>query len=370
MGMKESDFTLPKKIDHFLALLNKLYGSKGETELQQLLVNATVRIEEGVDHDSWDGGQYGHNVYLALPEVLFLSIIDRKESLESKIITDLRSITNSEPHEHFSSVFLESQYTPDGDWRNESGLLIKPTRNVTETSESRIWKNGPFRLFLSHKTEVKRQTAQLKDELERYGLSCFVAHEDIEPTQEWQNEIENALFSMDALAALMTEKFHESNWTDQEVGVAFGRNIPIICAKIGRDPYGFIGKFQAVACSWEKLAISILKILFQRYNEHLIDSYMMAVGKCKNFAEGNKLADALPFIKGIPKEKADKLIQTVYSNEEALGSFGFSGIKPKAYGFGIDYYFKEWTGIDYNREEHTKKNENAITISHMDDIPF
>jgi hypothetical protein len=33
-----------------------------------------------------------------------------------------------------------------------------------------------------------------------------------------QNEIETALESMDAFVALLTENFHESLWTDQEVG--------------------------------------------------------------------------------------------------------------------------------------------------------
>jgi len=65
---------------------------------------------------------------------------------------------------------------------------------------------------------VKKETAQLKKSLELIGVSAFVAHTDIKPTTHWQEEIENALASMDAFVALLTEKFHESPWTDQEVG--------------------------------------------------------------------------------------------------------------------------------------------------------
>ncbi|SRR6266487_2747801 len=44
----------------------------------------------------------------------------------------------------------------------------------------------------------------------------------------------------------MTPDFHQSLWTDQEVGFCVGRAVLIIPIKMGLDPYGFIGKYQAV----------------------------------------------------------------------------------------------------------------------------
>ncbi|WP_437188597.1 toll/interleukin-1 receptor domain-containing protein [Planctomicrobium sp. SH668] len=82
--------------------------------------------------------------------------------------------------------------------------------------------------------------------MRNFGVTCFVAHEDIQPSQEWQKEIEKALFSMHVLVPLLTETFHESNWTDQEIGVAIGRDVPVISVRVGTDPYGFIGKYQAI----------------------------------------------------------------------------------------------------------------------------
>jgi len=58
-----------------------------------------------------------------------------------------------------------------------------------------LWAENHFRLFLSHKSEVNRQTTALKETLERYGVSAFVAHEDMVPTRAWQEEVENALVS-------------------------------------------------------------------------------------------------------------------------------------------------------------------------------
>ena len=53
-----------------------------------------------------------------------------------------------------------------------------------------FWKEGYFRLFLSHLSKFKVNTAYLQKELLKYGISSFVAHNDIEPTKLWQNEIE------------------------------------------------------------------------------------------------------------------------------------------------------------------------------------
>lgn len=59
------------------------------------------------------------------------------------------------------------------------------------------------------------------------------------------NEIEVALSTCDALVALLHEGFHESMWTDQEIGFAMGRAVPAFSVKFGQAPYGFIGRFQA-----------------------------------------------------------------------------------------------------------------------------
>src|SRR5262249_5012116 len=67
-----------------------------------------------------------------------------------------------------------------------------------------------------------------------------------EPTHEWQGMIESALDSMDALVALLHPDFHVSRWCDQEVGIAIGKQRLVLSVKLGVDPHGFIGKYQAL----------------------------------------------------------------------------------------------------------------------------
>ncbi len=111
-------------------------------------------------------------------------------------------------------------------------MAIQP---VSAAATKRIWGEQKYRLFLSHKSEVKAEVADVKKTLQLFGVSCFVAHEDISPTLEWQEEIENALGSMDGFAALMTPQYHDSDWTDQELGFAFARGVPIVGVQTHTD---------------------------------------------------------------------------------------------------------------------------------------
>ena len=200
--------------------------------------------------------------------------------------------------------------------------------------------------FLSHKSSVKVNTASLKDSLALYGISCFVAHEDIHPTKEWMDEIESALFSMDALVALMTDDFHDSDWTDQEVGVAMGRCVPIISVKLGKmNPYGFIGRFQALSCTWEKAPLELMKLLI--CHEKMKEAFIAAVSSCSSFDRGNALASVLPFISSLSESQADALIEAYKNNPELRGSFGFNGSKPRYYGEGLQHHISRATGKDY-----------------------
>ena len=107
-----------------------------------------------------------------------------------------------------------------------------------------FWRKRMFRLFVTHLAIEKVLAAQLQEALLGYGISGFVAHNDIEPTLEWQTQIETALSTADSLVALLHPAFHKSNWTDQEIGFAMGRGLPVFAIRFGQDPYGFIGRFQ------------------------------------------------------------------------------------------------------------------------------
>ena len=138
---------------------------------------------------------------------------------------------------------------PENDLIRVAGELdLLPISSLTaHVHPPENWKGTTdFRLFISHITKDKGIATRLKEGLAKYGISGFVAHQDIHPTLAWQDQIERALQTMDALIAVHTVGFSASIWTQQEIGYALGRGVKVISFKMGEDPTGFIGKHQAL----------------------------------------------------------------------------------------------------------------------------
>ena len=98
------------------------------------------------------------------------------------------------------------------------------------------WDRSPIRVFISHVDQFKFDALRIKSALADRRIASFVAHEDIEPSEEWQSEIIHALSTMNMFIALLTQGFHESNWADQEVGFALANRTPILPVNFGLVP--------------------------------------------------------------------------------------------------------------------------------------
>jgi TIR domain len=130
---------------------------------------------------------------------------------------------------------------------------------------------------------------------------AFVAHNDIEPTTEWQDEIERALATCDAMVTILRKGFHASRWTDQEIGYAMGRDRLILAVRLGEDPFGFIGRFQAIsgaALAPAALATQVFNILKRndktrdRIAHGLVASFVVSDSFAKAKARTTSLAKA------------------------------------------------------------------------------
>lgn len=191
---------------------------------------------------------------------------------------------------------------------------------LVNDEEATFWKPGHFRLFLSHLSSFKVKVYQLKKALEKYGVSSFVAHEDIEPTKLWEKEIEKGLFSMDALCAILMPGFKESNWTDQEIGVAIGRGILVIPIRKEMDPYGFIGKFQGFQANNKtigEVAEGIFRILssHDKTRSKLINKLSDLLLMSNNEKEAVSRIEAIKKIDNFPEEKIETLRSGITDNK-------------------------------------------------------
>lgn len=130
-----------------------------------------------------------------------------------------------------------------------------------------FWKSGYIKLFISHLSSNKARMSALKSALSQWGISAFVAHEDIEASREWRDEVEAGLETMEVLAAVVEPGFKESDWCAQEVGYALGRKVDIIPLRAGLDPFGFFGKYQGIQIKGkvpEAVANEIAQLLLKK----------------------------------------------------------------------------------------------------------
>lgn len=129
---------------------------------------------------------------------------------------------------------------------DELGLNVRALEAAAQIPPRNWRQTTQFRVFISHISKNKDKATRLRECLEPYCISGFVAHEDIHPTLEWQIEVERALYAMDAFIAIHTKGFSQSFWTQQEIGFALGRGVKIISFMMGEEPTGFVSKRQAL----------------------------------------------------------------------------------------------------------------------------
>lgn len=159
------------------------------------------------------------------------------------------------------------------------------------------------RLFISHRDTHKSQANELARVLEPYGISSFVAHDTIEPMTEWQAEIRKGLDTMEIMLAFVTNDFHESVWTNQEIGFALVRNIPIISLKLQQsDPKGFIRDQQALKGRLDDPATSV-QAIYDLLAERLGNRERLQSGFISAFVEARSYSEA--------KERFDRMEKVV-----------------------------------------------------------
>ncbi|MEW8442149.1 MAG: toll/interleukin-1 receptor domain-containing protein [Candidatus Thiodiazotropha taylori] len=246
------NFALPQKIVPALRRLFRYYNKKDEKLLQVIIENAHIYVESGVTYDSWNGGTYGHDIYIFVASnIIDLVDLEKQDQVHKQLHEDLCKASPRIENEFINSVFIQETDERDSQYQAAMPFSKEPKARPDDVG---LWKDNTLRLFVSHRDQHKAVAWELAKSLEPYGISAFVAHDAIKPMKEWQQEIMNGLMTMEVMLVLLTDDFHESEWTNQEVGYALGKGVPIICVKVGSvDPLGFIAPRQALKASYESI---------------------------------------------------------------------------------------------------------------------
>ena len=280
--------------------------------------NAEASIEE-TEYDNWDGGTYYFKLSLRIPLKLFAGLESRVDQFEEAISKKIATILRDTGNHHLSRVEIAPILA------NPATSKSAPKPPVDDVS--RIWQPDCLKLFLSHVSAHKKAISSLKDELKIYGISGFVAHEDIEPTKEWENEIFIALNSANALAVFLTPDFPESKWTDQEVGIALGRGMLVIPISLGIDPYGFMAGKQAMPGDFkniEKLTTDLISILLKHHSTSAImhESLLVAFENASSFRNAMNISQMIVRADNFTQGQLNRIQKVPENNDQISKAFG------------------------------------------------
>jgi hypothetical protein len=119
-------------------------------------------------------------------------------------------------------------------------------------------------IFFSYANEDKLLAGKIASLLNKREIDVFLAHEDIEISKIWRNEILKHLKNDNFLLALLTPNCEKSVWANQEAGYMIGKggkNIPLIVGETDVKKFGFLESFQGIPFEEENLEDCVNKIV-------------------------------------------------------------------------------------------------------------
>lgn len=178
-----------------------------------------------------------------------------------------------------------------------------------------------LRAFLSYSHLDRHLAGRIREELQKFGIAVFLAHEDINPSHEWQEEILRDLDQCHIFLPLLTRRFHVSRWTDQETGLAIAKRKVIVPLRVDINPYGFAGRFQAFAFHRNRAPRScgqLLQIIRAntRLRSRALNSLISAFGESVNFDESRDKSALLLESQAFSKAQINEIVRLSAKNDQ------------------------------------------------------
>ncbi len=177
------------------------------------------------------------------------TLLDKSDWPEIDLILDQHGMMTTDMWDGDKRPYVIQMIKASSDIELETLYSYLTSESDHSTPGKSPFKGDRLRLFLSHLALHRELVGAAGQRLAQYGIEAFVAHDNIEPSLEWQQVIEAALSDCDAMAVFLHEGFRDSLWCDQEVGWALGRGRPMLPLAFDLNPYGFMAKLQALKCA-------------------------------------------------------------------------------------------------------------------------
>ena len=179
-------------------------------------------------------------------------------------------------------------------------------------------RNPELVAFISHSHKDRELAGEAKQVLSDAGIEAFVAHDDIEVSDEWKRRILDELGRCDLFVPLLSKKFLESRWTLQELGFVASRpNVKIVPLSIDRTvPFGFISHLQSGPIRSDGITCKLLvEPLAKGFPRKILPYLIRRVGDARSFRDAEfKMLSLLPLLERLTKAEAQNLAEAATRN--------------------------------------------------------
>ncbi len=174
--------------------------------------------------------------------------------------------------------------------------------------------------FISYQTKDKIIAGRIKDILDGIEIPSFLAHEDINMSEEWRVKILEEIGKTDLFISLWSKSYYESMWCIQESGIAsFREGMTIIPLSIdGSVPQGFAGNIQSSKIDPENISISdILPGLVKADFRFGIDLIFNIITNSKSYRSAEANFRMLnPYIPQLSEEQGKRVLEIAIGNNQ------------------------------------------------------
>jgi len=192
-----------------------------------------------------------------------------------------------------------------------------------------------LKVFLSYSSIDQQVAGNYKRHLEYfYGFEVFVAHDDNIPSVEWFPMIKDNLKRSDIFVVLVSKNSKDSDFVNQEIGMALGINLKIFPVKIDRtNPFGFISNIHGfpfkdpsdqILINGSKLFSILISNLeeFRAFGDIAVESTAYALSCSENWIDTNVIISTLlesEKNRNFTKKHIELLISACQNNYEVYG---------------------------------------------------
>ncbi len=281
-------------------------------------------LVEGSFSELSDSGQYGSRFNSTLCTFIIFAPLekyyrlkqltnDRKEEL-------LEALLDVYPHADEEPEIVEIEFR----------LMREPSTQASIPDT--MGQKSNVEVFITYSTKDKIVAGEIKRALVDAGLTAFLAHEDIRPSEEFIPVILDSLSSCDVFVPIFTEHFRPSDWAAQETGYAFAKDkliIPVsVSGRADNTPYGFVGKFHSLNLDPVKSyrgGEEVAETIVERGQEfpfkyRLVNGLIEKLAVSGSFDTAGTRADLLAKVADMDNEQVNKLFQAVSQNDQIYRS--------------------------------------------------